>query len=312
MKSLGVTTALLFSLVALSAQADPGGADPTASPQAEADRLINQGLELRRAGKSYEAVDLFRRAHTLAFTPRALGQLALAEASAQIWADAETHLLSTLEFGTDAWVERNRQMIEEALAVVRQHVGELAIAGPARTTITVDGRPAGTLPLLNPLRVSEGRALVAATGAGFRQFSKTVVIQPGAQVALAIVLEPAQTRPALAVAPPAAMTLVASAPTTGRTNRSVWAGSALVAAGAGLATWGAIWIALDDSSAGARFNCGPMCTKVYDTKTWGWGLAAGGAAAVAGGVALIISGRHREPSVALGLTPSTVALSGRF
>jgi hypothetical protein len=154
--------------------------------------------------------------------------------------------------------------------------------------------------------------LVTATGVGFKQFSKTVVIQPGKRVALAIVFEPVQTRPALAVASPTPMTLVSSTPTPGHTNRSVWAGSALVAAGAGLATWGAIWIALDDSNTGARFNCGQMCTKVYDTRTWGWGLAAGGAAAVAGGVALIISGRHRESSVALGITPSTVALSGRF
>jgi len=308
--SFGVTTALLFSLVALPAQAELGGADPTASTQAEADKLISQGLELRRAGKSHEAVDLFRRAHTLAFTPRALGQLALAEASAQIWVDAETHLVSTLELGTDAWVERNRQMIEEALAVVRQHIGELAITGPVRTTITVDGRAAGTLPLLNPLRVAEGSALVTATSAGFQQFSKTVAIQSGKRVTLAIVFGPAQARPAVALAPP--MTLVGSTPMPGPTTRSVWAGRALVAAGAGLATWGAIWIALDDDSAGARFNCGPMCTKVYDTKTWGWGLAAGGVAAVVGGVALIISGRHREPSVALGVTPSAVALGGRF
>jgi hypothetical protein len=310
MTSLGVTTALLFSLVALSAQAEPGGPDPTASSQAEADKLISQGLELRRAGKSHEAVDRFRRAHTLAFTPRALGQLALAEASAQIWVDAETHLVSTLELGTDAWVERNRQMIEEALAVVRQHIGELAITGPARTAINVDGRAAGTLPLVNPLRVPEGSALVAATSANFQQFSKTVAIQPGKRVTLAIVFGPLQPRPAVAVAPP--MTLVGSATMPGPANRSVWAGGALVAAGAGLATWGAIWIALDDDKAGARFNCGPMCTRVYDTRSWGWGLAAGGVAVTAGGVALLISGRHREPSVALGVTPSAVALSGRF
>src|SRR3954447_19845244 len=94
--SVAVVAPLLFSL-ALAAPAEAGAPDPTASTQAEADRLISEGLELRRGGKSREAVDLFRRAHTLAFTPRALGQLALAEASAQIWVDAETHLVSTLE-----------------------------------------------------------------------------------------------------------------------------------------------------------------------------------------------------------------------
>jgi hypothetical protein len=307
--SVAVVAPLLFSL-ALAAPGEAGAPDPTASTQAEADRLISEGLELRRGGKSREAVDLFRRAHTLAFTPRALGQLALAEASAQIWVDAETHLVSTLELGTDAWVEKNRQMLEQALTVVREHVGELAITGPARTAIDVDGRPAGTLPLLNPLRVSEGRALVTATGPGFNHFSKTVQIQPGGRIALAIIFEPTQSRPGVAVAPPVALAGSASPPRD--TNPSAWMGGALVAAGAGLATWGAVWIAVDDGNAGPRFNCGPMCTKVYDTRAWGWGIAAGGAAAIAGGVALIVTGRHRDPGVAIGITPSAVALSGRF
>jgi len=52
--------------------------------------------------------------------------------------------------------------------------------------------------------------------------------------------------------------------------------------------------------------------RVYDTRAWGWGIAAGGAAAIAGGVALIVTGRHRDPGVAIGITPSAVALSGRF
>jgi hypothetical protein len=298
---------LLSALLAMPAVgASPGEGEAKGEAQGEADQLIGRGLELRRAGRSGEAVDLFRRAHDLAFTPRALGQLALAEASAQIWLDAETHLVTALELGTDAWVHRNRDMLSGALAIVRRHIGELVITGPATTAIAVDGRAVGTLPFLTPLHVREGSALVTATGVGSRPFSQTVVIQPGRRVTLAIVLEPERGRPVVVAAP----ALVPQTPT--RTDRYIWAGSALIAAGAGLATWGSIWIVIDDGDAGAPSSCGAMCRRVYDTKTWGWTLAGGGAAAIAGGVALILGGRSDEPRVALTLTSSTVGLGGRF
>src|SRR4051812_26268689 len=102
--------ALMTSFLAFAASAAPAGATPT-SNEAQPEALIAQGLALRRDGKPSEALELFRRAQALAPSPRAVGQLGLAEASVQLWLEAETHLAAALAMSGDAWVRRNRALI---------------------------------------------------------------------------------------------------------------------------------------------------------------------------------------------------------
>jgi hypothetical protein len=299
-------------LLALSAQAAESNAAKEADAQANS--LIRQGIELRRAGRGAEALDLFRHAHALAPSPRALGQLGLVEASTQLWLDAETHLGAALAVHDDTWIRKNRALIEDALREVHRHIGELAMTGPAGTDLIVDGRPVGTLPDVQPFHLPEGKSLVTANGNGFKQFTKTVVIQAGARTTLAIALEPLTIRLGVALAPPAPPVesiLPASATASG--TGTTWAGAALATFGAGLLTWGAIWIAVDDHPTGDRFDCGPTCTRFYTTRTAGWVFAGSGLAAIAGGVALVLVGRRRqEPSFALGLGPSSAQVRARF
>ncbi len=280
----------------------------------KAEDLIARGLELRRESKPEQALEMFQRAHALAPSPRTLGQMGLVETSLEHWLDAETHLTASLAMPDDAWVRKNRAFLDQALSVSQGHIGELVITGPAGTAIVVDGRPAGTLPDLQPVRRVEGNAAVIANGPGFREFSKTVTIAGGAKVALAIVLDPVEQRPAVALAAPAP--LPASAPFLAPDERHrsawrTWTGTGLVAAGAGLLTWGVVWIAVDGNDHCA--TGGPACTTVYDTKTAGWILAAGGVAAAAGGAALLLTGRHGEnPNVVLAATPTSLLLRGQF
>jgi tetratricopeptide (TPR) repeat protein len=280
---------LLLSISAYAAGSPAGSAN-----EAQANDLIHRGLELRRAGKSDEALDLLRRAHALAPSPRALGQLGLAEASTQRWLEAETHLGAALALREDAWIRRNDPLLEHALHEARQHIGELELTGPAGTDVKIDGRAVGTLPDLRPLHLAAGRSLVTASGNGFKQFMKTVVIQAGARTTLAIVLEP-MGGPALVLAPPAPSATSPLVAEPERAGATIWTGAAIAVVGAGLLTWGAIVI--DD----------------HDTRTAGWMLAAGGAAAVAGGAALVLVGERRdEPVVALRLGPTSARLCGRF
>src|SRR5262245_16478811 len=106
-------TLLAFSVaLAISATTvHPAFAAPAAGPEAEAERLIANGLELRRAEKPVEALELFQRAHGLAPTPRTLGQMGLVEAALERWADAEVHLLEALATPDDAWVRKNRSFL---------------------------------------------------------------------------------------------------------------------------------------------------------------------------------------------------------
>src|SRR5579862_3231353 len=128
--------------------------------QPSTDALIEQGLDLRRDGKPEEALELFRRAHTLAPSSRTFGQMGLVEASLRKWVDGETHLAVSLSNPDDSWVIKNRAFLDEALAQCRQHLGELAVSGPAGVEVLVAGRLAGTLPAVPTLRLAEGTVAV--------------------------------------------------------------------------------------------------------------------------------------------------------
>lgn len=286
-------------------------AEPTAED------LIVRGLELRRAAKPSEALEMFRRAYALSPSARTLGQMGLVEASLEQWLDAETHVMAALAKPEDAWVRKNRTFLDEALQVSRGHIGELVVTGPSGTTVAVDGKRAGMLPAVAPVRLVEGRAVVRASSAGFKDFSKTVTITGGARSSLAIVLDPIDKRAAVAIAAP--VPLPAPVPPPAATaldepGARSWEGPVgvgLVAAGAGLMAWGITWIAVDH-----RDSCpvgGPGCDSVYDTKRAGWILTTGGAAAAGAGAVLFYLGHRDDRSnVALDVTPRFVSLRGRF
>ena len=302
---------ILASLVALAVDLAYAG-EPTA------DELIARGLELRRQAKPEQALEMFQRAHALAPSPRTFGQLGLVETSLEHWMDADAHLAASLAAPDDAWVRKNRAFLDQAASVCQAHIGELVITGPDGTAVAVDGKPAGTLPAVQPVKLVAGNALVTATGAGFKDFSKTVTIEGGARATLAIVFDPIDKRPAVALAAPVPLAAPAAPPparamadTPGRTWTTA-AGTALLAAGAGLLAWGIVWIAVDGNDQCA--TGGPACTTVYDTKTTGWILTAGGVAAAAAGTGVLIWGRRGDGAahVAFGATPTSLVLQGRF
>jgi hypothetical protein len=285
-------------------------ADPTA------DELITRGLELRRQAKPEKALEMFQRAHTISPSQRTLGQMGLVETSLEHWMDAETHLAAAAATPEDTWVKKNRAFLDQALRVCRGHIGELVVTGPEGTDVAVDGKHVGTLPAIQALRLVEGNTVVTANNIGFKDFSKTVAIVGGSKTSLAIVLDPVENRPAIALSAPAP--LPAPSPSTplvtGEPSGSGWrtpTGVGMVAAGAGLVAWGVIWIAIDGDDACP--TAGPACVTVRDTKTGGWILTAVGAAAAAGGTVLLVTGRHRDgASVAFGATPTSLSFSGRF
>ncbi len=129
-RSSSLATLLLVTFCAVTAVA--------AAPSTDA--LIEQGLDLRRDGKPEQALELFRRAHAIAPSPRTFGQMGLVEASLKRWVDGETHLSVSLSNPDDTWVIKNRAFLDEALAQCRQHVGDLVVSGPAGVEVFVGGR----------------------------------------------------------------------------------------------------------------------------------------------------------------------------
>jgi hypothetical protein len=164
---------------------------PAHATEPNADALIVQGLELRRQGQAAEALVLFQKAHALEPTPRTSGQLGLVEASLQRWLDADTHLSTALESPAEPWVSSNRKLLDKALLVTQQHIGELLVEGPPGAHVFVSGRGGSkVLPLTSPIRVAEGEARVSAIAPGFKQSIQVVRIQAGKRTSLTLKLIP--------------------------------------------------------------------------------------------------------------------------
>ncbi len=276
-----------------------------ASAQPLADRdpdlLIMRGLDLRRAGRSEEALILFRHAYELAPSPRTLGQMGLVESSLQLWIDADAHLTAVLATPDDAWVHRNRQFLAQEIARTHEHVGELAVTGPPGTQISLGGRRLGSLPLA-PVRLAEGDLTLSAMSEGKKPYQVDVSIKGGARAAITIVLEPIDLAAPEHEAPP----VVALGRPPGRTRARV--GTALAAAGLVALAWGVAWIALD-----GRPSCAG-CGQDYDTKTAGIVLIGGGSALALVGGALLFAASHTATPAAptIGLAPRTVSFGARF
>src|SRR5438105_4526034 len=74
----------------------------------DAEALIRQGNELRRAGQDEEALPLFARAYAVAPAPRTRALLGLAQAATGRWLDAEASLQGALAAAADPWIQRRR------------------------------------------------------------------------------------------------------------------------------------------------------------------------------------------------------------
>ncbi|HVV53341.1 MAG TPA: PEGA domain-containing protein [Polyangia bacterium] len=298
--------ALLLTVARTSYAADDIGADA----------LIAKGLELRRAGKSVEAVEILQQANEVAPTPRSAGQLGLAQSAVEHWEDAEQHLNTSLASSRDPWVRNHRPLLEQALTLVESHMGQIALTGPAGAAVVISGKPAGTLPLAKPVRVNAGSALVTATASGFKQFEMAVPVETGKETQLKIVLEPTSLPPAPAPPPatPAAVSPLHAREIEPQSTWRTWTGASLVGVGLGVATWGIVWIAVDRHSSSGSCSAGASadCVPVYNTKTAGYVLTGVGVAAAAAGAIVLYSGRPHGGEVSLAVGPSSVRLAGHF
>jgi PEGA domain len=300
-------------------------APPVRAQASAADALIQEGLKLRREGKPEEALERFRHAHELAPSPRTYGQIGLVEATLKRWTDAETHLSVALANPDDAWVRKNRAFLDQALALCRQHVGDLIVTGPAGAEVFVAGQSVGTLPAVPALRVVEGNVEVTASARGSEPFKESVTVRPGKRTSLNIKMTPEAVpvakAPDVEPPPPPPPPLHIETPpppppppppAEPQSHWHTWTGLTLGAVGVGAAAFGITWIAIDNNCTTVKVPSGD-CIERYHTKTIGWIAASAGAAVLATGIVILVTGPSKsDTNVALGASPRGLWLQGRF
>lgn len=144
----------VFAAPAAQAQATPGSSETL---EAREETLVQQAIELRRQGQHEAAAVLLRRAVELRRSPRACGQLALAEQAIGRWAQAERLFREALTASDDPWVARNRAILESSLASAVSRLATVEIVGgDDGAELWIDGERAGVLPADRVLRAVVG------------------------------------------------------------------------------------------------------------------------------------------------------------
>jgi hypothetical protein len=291
----------------------------------QADELIRQGVELRKSGKDDKALEAFRTSFQLQPTPRAQAQMALAEQALGLWVDAERDLKEALRAPTDPWVSKNAKALSGAMATVQQHLGSLQLLGtPAGAVVKIDERVVGKLPFEQPIRVTAGEVLVSVSADGYFEIDRKITVTSGKLSRESIALHP---QPRVSTSPEASardtrarpadnqLTAIKEASITPKPTAAESADSShrfstaqrlgigavvLAAATAGVGTYFVSQAVSKNKASSADCtgdSCGTNGSNLrYQALTAGDRATIAFAAAgvlVAGGVTLLILGRHR-------------------
>lgn len=332
MKSTAVgLAAVVACLSARPAAAGPSGEDP--------ERLISQGVELRRLGDDARAHGYFMRAYQIAHTPRSAAQLGLVELAVEEYLDAEEHLSEALA-SNDPWVRANRATVERARTTSREHLARIEISGaPNDASVQVGRRSPVPLPADGVVWAPVGETTLRVEAAGHEPVTRSVTVAAPGNTRLRIQM-PAERATSLAAAPSEesesgtpSLTKPSPGPesprstTPGRPYRLAGLGSmglGLAAGVTGFILRGVATTKLQSiQSAGVAVPARPYSDADGDWKTYdhlGVGLLIGGAVAVVAGAGLDLLGRRRNaeedgPRIALLLVPgglSGVQVGGRF
>ncbi|MBK9001966.1 MAG: hypothetical protein IPM35_40090 [Myxococcales bacterium] len=162
----------LFVASALAGIAAPAPADepepcpardpPSADDKAAAKALYQEGMLALESDDPARAAELLRKAYERARLPKLLLLLADAERRAGDLAAAHAHLTELVRCADSP---ATLQLAQTELAKLEESSAALTLEGGAPgTSVEIDGKPAGTLPLAVPLRLAPGRHELVLTG----------------------------------------------------------------------------------------------------------------------------------------------------
>jgi hypothetical protein len=236
---------------------------------AQEETLIKHGLELREKRDDGGALAEFKRAYQLSKSGHALAQVALAEQALGHWVDAQTNLTQALERADDPWIARNEKLLRQALASIKGHTGSLEITGAVPgAELLINDEKVGTFPTPAVL-VPAGSVALEVRAPGYLPVVRTVLVPARGLARERVVL----------VAAPAAATLEPAQPRETPANTTTLAVSPSIST-----TTPTISASAPPAESGAGWS---------NRKKVGAGIAAGGAASLAVGIAFQIVREQR-------------------
>jgi tetratricopeptide (TPR) repeat protein len=150
----------------------------SAAPSDEAETLVAQGLELRRARRDEEALAAFEEAYRGQATATILAQIALAEQALGRFVEAERHLSASLGT-TEPWIEKRRVALEQALRVIQSRLSWLDVSSNVESAeLWLDDRLEAKLPS-SSLRVTSGAHRLSLRAKDGRSLERSVELGPG-------------------------------------------------------------------------------------------------------------------------------------
>jgi hypothetical protein len=194
--------------------------------------LLRRGVALRREHRDQEALEVLTQAFSLAPTPMARAQVALANQALGRWRDAERDLSEALASDGDAWIAKNRGALEAALADIGSHLAWLRVeVDAASPEVQIDAEP---IAVGAEVRITAGSHLLVARASGYLPEARPIELAPGERAQPTFTLQPLPARPTPAEALPAAapVTLPREVPPASAPTRSRWPMVTLGAAGA--------------------------------------------------------------------------------
>lgn len=307
------SAALVLALTSLSAIA--------LCKEPDDDEEIRRGVALRRDGRDIEALQAFQRVLARSPSPRARGQVALAEQSLALWLSAERDLNQALAEADDPWIRQNREALEQAARLVASKLAWILVKSAPDAQLLVNGvvTPAGPD---GRIRVVAGEVVIEARAEGRAAATRRIQVTP--EMTMKVAIEPGAALPARPqVAAPTTAQPLPSVPQTqgpdaARTVGWFVGGAGVVSLGVG----GFFAVRAVTKKDERDRECQSGCTQIgVDADRAGRTAAlvstvtvVAGAAAAAVSVMLLLrsSGSKATPGLAVRWTGPAVVLQGSF
>ena len=159
--------------------ADPAPA-AGAAPQSEADRLFEEGVAARKAGKLADAESLFLKAWTIKKTWDIAANLGMVEFKLGKLAEGAKHVTYAIANLPPTESDATRANLSSALAAARPDIGEIRIACDVEgAEVRADGKLEGTTPLSAPLFSAPRQLVIEITKDGYEPARRTIDVKKG-------------------------------------------------------------------------------------------------------------------------------------